>query len=398
MVQEIDIVLRTVLGLSILVVVGRVLGGLLSKIKVPEIVGEISSGIILAPSALGGLIYVFGGPLIELNELMLAFASFGGIIILFAAGLEFTFADFRRAGIPSFVVATSGVIVPFALSYTIATRLGFSINVSMLIGAVLTATSIAVTVNVLEELRIQHTDEAKIIINAAVIDDVLGLAVLAVVISIVHAGKMLAFSEITLITLKALLMWLIMLVAASYVLPRLINIAELWKSEGTVEVVAIAFCFGLAALSVAIGLSYFVGAFAAGMAVAGSRAILRIKEFVSKLKLIFGPLFFSIIGTYLDITKIGNIGIVLTANILLIAIASKVVGCGMPAMLFLRDKDKGIKVGVGMVPRGEVGLIIAGLGFTAGMFTESNYASLVFAVMATTIIAPILLRRLYVKR
>lgn len=151
MVAELD-VLRTVVGISVLVFVARALATLFSRVGIPEVVGEVSAGILFGPMALGGMITIFRGPLIEPNELLLAFSQIGGVIILFAAGLEFTFAEFRRAGVASFAVGSAGVVVPFLLGYQSALVLGFAWPVAVLVGAALSATSIAVTVRVLEDL------------------------------------------------------------------------------------------------------------------------------------------------------------------------------------------------------------------------------------------------------
>ncbi len=392
--SELD-VLRTVVGISVLVFFAKILAGVVSRFSIPEVIGEITAGIILGPAALGGVIHVFGGPLIELNELLKAFAQIGGIIILFAAGLESSFAQFRAAGSPSFAVAAMGVVVPFVLGYYVPIQLGYEWQVAMLFGAALTATSIAITIRSLENIRQLHTEEARIMINAAVIDDVLGLAVLAIVISIFQAGSIPSYFTIAQTTIIALGLWLGLLIGAVFVLPRFLNITSLWKSEGTAEAAATASCFGFAGLAAALGLSPIVGAFAAGMAIASSKAIGRIKEYIEKLKFIFAPLFFAVIGTYLNFGSARNINFVVFSAVLTVAVVSKVVGCGLPAALFLRDPDRGLRVGIGMVSRGEVGFIIAGIGVATGVLSGDAYAALLTVIIAADILTPFLLRRAF---
>lgn len=375
-----------------LVFVGRTLGTLFSRVGVPEVVGEVLAGVFFGPMALGGVIRVFGGPLIELNDLMLAFSQMSAVIILFAAGLEFTFAEFRRAGFASLVVGAAGVAVPFMLGYQAMILLGFDWTVAMLVGAVLSATSIAVTVRVLEDLRQQHTDEAKIMVNAAVIDDVLGLAVLSVVASIVLGGGSPTLGRILMATVEAIVIWFVMLVVAVQVLPRIVKVTTYWRSPGSIEALATAFAFGLAALAVVVGLSPVVGAFAAGMALAGSHVIQQIHEYVGKLKLIFGPLFFAVIGTYLDLRQIMSVDILLVILAVSVAIVSKVLGCGIPAALFLKSRWKGLRVGLGMVSRGEVGFIVLGIGLTSAIIEQDVYSAMLLVVLATTIVSPILLK------
>ena len=391
---ELD-VLRTVVGISVLVFFAKILAGVFSRFNIPEVIGEISAGIVLGPAAFGGLIKVFGGPLIQLNDLLRAFAEIGGIIILFAAGLESTFAQFRASGGASFSVAAMGVVVPFLLGFYVPIQLGFQWQIAMLFGAALSATSIAVTIRSLENIRQLHTEEARIMVNAAVIDDVLALAVLAIVISIFQTGSVPDYFTIARTTITALGLWLGLLIGALFILPRFLDITTLWKSEGTAEAAATASCFGFAALAAALGLSPIVGAFAAGMAIASSKAIGRIKEYIEKLKMIFAPLFFAVIGTYLNFASVISISFVLFTVVLAVAIVSKIIGCGVPAALFLRDPDRGLRVGIGMVSRGEVGFIIAGIGLTTEVLTADAYAALLTIIMATTILSPLLLRRAF---
>ena len=394
---ELD-VLRTVVGIGVLVFFGRVFATLCSRIKVPEVVGEVVAGIVFGPLALGGFIHLFGSQLIELNDLLLAFALVGGVIVLFAAGLEFTFSDFRKAGVVSFSVAGMGVVVPFLLGYGVAVAVGFDWTVAMLIGATLTATSIAVTVRVLGDLGQLRTREGSIMVNAALIDDVLGLAVLSVIVSVIQSGSVPTISSLFLVTLQAVIIWFVMLVASVYLLPRVVDPILRWKSEGTVEALAIALTFGLASLAAFLGLSPIVGAFAAGMALAGSKAVAKIRDFTGKLKMLFGPLFFAVIGTYFDVTHVLSVNFVIVFVILVVAVLGKILGCGLPAALFLRDRRKGWRVGIGMISRGEVGFIVAGLGLTAGILFEEAYSALIIVILATTIISPVMLRRSFVKQ
>jgi Kef-type K+ transport system membrane component KefB len=394
MAAEIE-VLRTVVGVSVLVFAARVLGTLFVKIKLPEVVGEILAGVVLGPLALGGIVQVFGRPLIELNDLMLAFAEMGAIIILFAAGLEFTFSDFRKAGGPSFSVGAVGVVVPFFLGYQVSLTIGFQWGTAMLIGAALSATSIAVTVRVLEDLGQYHTKEGKIMVNAAMIDDVLGLAVLAVVTSATIGGQIPSFARIAYVTIGSLAIWILILVIAAMIFPRVVNVATLWKSEGTVEALSVGLCFGTSAAAFGLGLSPVVGAFAAGMGLAESKAILMIKDFISKLKLVFGPLFFAVLGAYLNIRGLWDINILLVLAIGAVAIVSKVIGCGIPALVFLKNRRSALQIGVGMVSRGEVGFIILGIGLTSQILNQSTYSAMLIVILLTTIISPLLLKKTY---
>lgn len=394
MATELEI-LRQVVGLSLLVFVAKVLGGILSRFKYPGVAGEVMAGMIFGPFALGGAIQIFGGPLVELSDLILASAQIGGIIVLFAAGLKFTVADLKAAGFPALVVAALGVVIPLTLGYMVPIYLGFSPAVAILIGATLTATSIAVTVRTLEELRQLNSVEARLLVNAAVIDDVLGLAVLAIVTSVFIQGQAVDAFQILRTIGVFFALWLGLLAASVYILPRALDATSRWQSEGTVEAASTASCFGVAAVAYSLGLSPFVGAFSAGMAVANSTAIERVKDYTEKLLYIFGTLFFAVIGARIDPAALLNLSYFLVLVVLLVAVASKIIGCGIPAAFFLKDPDKGLRVGIGMASRGEVGLVIAGLGISLGVLPGDVYTALITVVLATTLLSPLMLQKAF---
>lgn len=390
-------VLQTVIAISFLVLLGRILGTVFARFKLPEVIGEVTAGIILGPFALGGIIMLIDRPLVELNELMLAFAEIGGIIILFSAGLEFTFHDLRKAGLPAAVVGTAGVILPMLGGYYTAILFGFDWTVALLVGATLTATSIAVTVRVLEELRRQKSVEGNVLVNAAMIDDVLGLTVLSIATSVVVAGRIPVITDIAVVTAQSIAVWFALLVGSVFFLPRIVHVIGRLHGKGTTEAVSTASAFGIAAAAGSFGLSPIVGAFAAGMGLAESRPIHQIREFIGKLKILFGPLFFAIIGTYIDPRSVFGLDIFFFVVLAAVAIVSKVAGCGIPAALLLKDRSKGLKIGYGMVSRGEVGFIIAGIALSRGIFTQAVYSEIVLIIMITTLLSPILLRRAYSK-
>ncbi len=174
---ELDLVLRATVTICILVFSAKVLGELFTKIKIPSVLGELVAGIILGPYALGSIISISGTPLIEINEIVQAFGEIGGILILFVAGLEMTFTDFRHVGASGFTIGTLGVVVPFAMGYGFSTLLGLGTGACLVIAASLVATSISITSLVLQELKKSRTIECKTMVSAAVVDDVLGLAI-----------------------------------------------------------------------------------------------------------------------------------------------------------------------------------------------------------------------------
>lgn len=394
--MAIDEVLRATVTICILVFSAKVLGELFVKKNLPAVLGELFAGMLLGPYAFGAIIAIGGTPLIELNEIVLAFGEIGGILILFIAGLEMTFTDFKRVGKAGFTIGTLGVVIPFIMGYGFSALLGFNIITSLVIASALVATSISITSLVLQELCQTRRVESKIMISAAVVDDVLGLAILGVIVSFISTSATIEPLNVFMVIMSSLALWLGMTIFASIVLPYIIDLTARGKSEETVEAAATASCFGAAALAAYLGLSPIVGAFAAGMAVASSNAIEKIREYIKKISTIFSPVFFALAGAAFDIRSFitsDSFFYLFFISLVIIAVISKMIGCGLPAAFFLKDRAKGAKVGYGMIARGEVGLIVAGVAIAAGAINQSTYAAILGMIMITTILTPILLRK-----
>ena len=269
---------------------------------------------------------------------------------------------------------------------------------TLLIATALTATSIAISIQVLSSLGKMQTKEARLILGAAIVDDILAIAVLSVVLTMVQTGNTTPdIMEITFLILKILGLFVAILVGSILIVPRILHREKLWKSQGSIEGITTAIFFGGAGIAALVGLSPIVGAFAIGMAVASTRLIKQVEEYVHKLQIIFAPLFFAIIGAQVDLRGI-NLDVLLIAGILIfIAIVTKMLGCGLPSLIFLKDKSKAMRVGIGMVSRGEVGLIVAGVGATSGVISGDVYTAIIVMVAVTTIITPIWLKKAYQK-
>ncbi|MBE43562.1 MAG: potassium transporter Kef [Thaumarchaeota archaeon] len=389
--------IRTIIAICLFLFAAKLLAEGFHRAKLPIVLGELVAGMIIGPFALGGLPLFNGEPLIVLNESIRVIGEIGAIVILFIGGLHVTPREFFKGGIASFTVGSIGVIIPFFVGYYVFTLFGFEALQSMLVATALTATSIAISIQVLSHLGKLQAPEAKLILGAAIVDDILALAVLSVVTSMVQTGATVNPIEIAFLIMKVLGFFAVLLIASIVILPKVIARADLWKAKGSVEAVSTAAFFGIAALAALIGLSPIVGAFAAGMALASTPVLKRLEEYVGKLEFIFAPLFFAIIGAQVNLTGL-NVEVLLLGGIIIaIAIVTKIVGCGLPAMLFLKNKNKSMKVGIGMVSRGEVGLIVAGVGVTSGVLTGNVYTIVILMVAVTTIITPILLKWSYNK-
>ena len=390
--------LHIIISLGLLLFAAKIFAELFARLKLPIVLGELVAGIIVGPFALGGLPLFNGEPLVVLDETVKHIGEISAIVILFIAGLEITPREFLKGGGAAFTVGSLGVIVPFFVGYYAFTLFGLAVLESVLVATALTATSIAISVQVLSELGKMQTTEARLILGAAIVDDILAIAALSVVTTMVQSGSTTPdIYEITFLILKILGLFVVLLVGAVILIPRILHVERLWRSEGSVEGITTAAFFGAAGIAAFIGLSPIVGAFSVGMAVASTRVIKQIGEYVSKLEIIFAPLFFAIIGAQVDLRGINLNVLFLAGLIVAIAIITKLIGCGIPSVIFLKDRSKAMKVGIGMISRGEVGLIIAGVGVTAGALDKDTYTSIIIMVAATTIITPIWLKTIYKK-
>ncbi|MDC0605169.1 cation:proton antiporter [Nitrosopumilus sp.] len=391
--------IETIIGVGILLFAAKLMAELFLRLKLPIVLGELIAGMVVGPFALGGLEIIDGKQLLQINDEIRVLGEMGAIVILFMAGLEMTPKEFLKGGKAAFVVGTLGVVIPFFAGLAVFQLFGFDVLQSMLIATALTATSIAISIQVLNEFGKIKTPEARLIIGAAIVDDILAIAVLSVVTSMAGSEggvDNIDITEITITILKVLGFFAIMLVVAVVVIPKIIT-PRLWKAKGSVEGIATAAFFGAAALAGSIGLSPIVGAFAVGMALSTTKVFEKIENYIGKIGLIFAPLFFAIIGAQVDLRAVDLNILILSGAIIVVAVTTKLFGCGLPAMYFLKSKQKGMRVGIGMISRGEVGLIVAGVGVTAGVLTSEVYSTIIIMVVVTTIITPIWLKIEYRK-
>ena len=402
--------ITTILAISLLIVTAKIFALIFKRIKLPEVIGEILAGVIFGPFAIGGLIVLAGEPLfsgpVNENFVLETFFEIGGMILLFSAGLEFTFKQFRKAGLPAFVIGTAGVVIPFILGYYGSIFVGFSSTESLLIGAALTATSIAITIRTLEELDQLKNVESQIMVYAAVVDDVLGLTVLGVVLAIGSTGVIPGIASILSTTVFTLSLWIGLLLGSVYFLPRFLDFIasrtgdlnltkdteRFPESPSTLETLTIFIILLWGAIAYYMGLSPIVGTFAAGMAIAGSQFKHKIEIFTNHIRIIFAPIFFAYVGAQINLAEIVGIDLFAFVLILTLAMVGKLLGCGIPGYIFLRNKIQAQRIGIGMSSRGEVGIVIAGIGYSSGLIDSYSYAVLMAVIMVTTIISPILLR------
>ena len=398
MAVEQEALIHVLISLAVLLFAAKIFAELFNKLRLPAVLGELVAGIIIGPFALGSLPIFDGKPLVILNETIRQIGEIAGIVILFIAGLEITPREFLKGGVASFTIGACGVIVPFFLGYYVFTIFELEGLQSILIATALTATSVAISVRVLTELGKMQTKEAKIILGAAIVDDILAIAILSVVVTMVQTGNLAPnIIDIIFLILKILGIFAALLIVATIIIPRILHAERLWKARGSIEGIVTASFFGASAIAAAVGLSPIVGAFSVGMAVASTKIIKRVEEYVDKLEIIFAPLFFAIIGAQVNLTGINLNVLFLSAIIIVVAIVSKLLGCGLPAFMYLRNKSKAMKVGIGMISRGEVGLIVAGIGVTSGALSSNIYTTVIIMIAITTLITPVWLKKAYSK-
>lgn len=404
--QHSDPVTQLLLSLSILLLGAKLFGSLAVRCHQPAVLGELFFGVLLGNLSAVGLVNLEflrpGGPAAgAAAEQLEMLGRIGVILLLFEVGLDSSVAQMRRVGSSALLVAVLGVVTPFALGWFVTRWLAPDSPwpMPLFIGATLCATSVGITARVLKDLGKSSQTESQIILGAAVIDDVLGLVVLAVVQGIIVSGTT-DMSSISLIVGKAVAFLIVTLWAGRAFSPFFFRIALNLRVHGMLGVSAMCFCFLLAWAADAMGLAPIVGAFAAGLLLDESHYAAhlpederRLEEWVLPLTTILVPIFFVMMGLHVDLRALGDRSVVtFLAGILLAAILGKQV-CGLGVLG--RGADR-LSVGIGMIPRGEVGLIFAAIGEKLvfegrPVVGAREYTAIVLMVMITTMITPPLL-------
>jgi Kef-type K+ transport system membrane component KefB len=362
----------------------KLLGELCEKVRLPGIVGALVAGILIGPSALN---------LIEENVLLHALSELGVMFLLFLVGLEVKASDMLRVGRTALIVAIMGVALPFVMGWGLWAATGHASRESIFIGAALVATSVGITAQVLSEMGLLAHRTSQIILAAAVIDDVLGLLVLAVVSGMGGKGGVDYYGIATTAALSLLLVVAAVkwgTPAVSRMLPKVRRRLRAQEAEFSIAMI---FLFGMALVAVYSGVAAIIGAFLAGLVLAESVGR-RVHDLAHGAGELLIPFFLTGIGLRMDLAVFKHWETLLLAlAILLIAVVSKWGGCALgAAAMGWRDATR---IGVGMVPRGEVGMVVAQIGLAAGVIGKDAYGVAVFMAVATTIVAPPLLFLVY---
>jgi Kef-type K+ transport system membrane component KefB len=398
-----DPVTPIVLALAVILAAAKLAGHLAVRVGQPAVLGELVAGV-----ALGGvdLLGIGWFSEIEADAMVDILARLGVIILLFEVGLESTVRDMLKVGLPSLLVALLGVAAPFALGWGVGAVLlpDRSVYVHAFLGAILTATSVGITARVLQDLGRSQSAEARVILGAAVIDDVLGLVILAVlggIIAAANQGGSLSYFDVSIILGKAAAFLFTALALGVYLSPKIFGVASRLTGKGVLLATALVFCFSLAYIAALIGLAPIVGAYAAGLILENvhfrefvDRGEQQLEHLVHPISTFLVPVFFVMMGMRVDLTAFARLDVLGLAALLTIAAIVGKQACSLGALGRRLDT---LSIGIGMIPRGEVGLIFANIGLglsVAGqrVVDQDIFSAVVIMVIVTTMATPAALK------
>ena len=408
-----DIVSRInvlVIQLSVIFFAAWAGGSLFEKMKIPSVLGEIIAGVAIGPYALGKIPFLgfenglfalqSGFPIsIELYSL----ATIASIVLLFVVGLETDMETFVQFSFVGGVIGTFGVLVSFVFGdivgilfskYALGTPYGFFHPVCMFFGVISTATSVGISARILSEKKRMNSPDGVTILSAAVIDDVLGIIILAVVIGTVGSHH-LGFKQVMQIVLKAVGIWIGFTAAGLIFSPFLSRVLKKAKDKTTIALMSFSLALMLAGIFEKSGLAMIIGAYTMGLSFSKTDIAFLVQEQLEVLQRFFVPIFFCVMGMLINLEVLSSGPILLFGGIyIILAVLGKLIGCSIPA-LFLNFNLRGaLRIGVGMVPRGEVALIVAGIGLSKGIIDNDVFSVAVIMTFVTTLITPPILNKM----
>jgi Kef-type K+ transport system membrane component KefB len=396
-------------GVALILLMAKIGGEVFERIRQPAVLGELVAGIIIGNLALVGFTRAES---LRTNDVIAALAELGVVLLLFEVGLETRLGEMLEVGWSSLLVAIAGVIVPFFLGWGVAAYFipGEARLTHIFIGATLCATSVGITARVLKDMGRLKARESRIILGAAVIDDVLGLLILAVIVGAIRAtatGGALVMFDVILIAVKALVFLLGAILVGQYIIPHVFRGAGLFEVRGVLLALAISFCFLLAWAATLVGLAPIVGAFAAGLVLEEvhfkpftTRGERNLSDLLAPVSAVLVPIFFVLMGMKVDLRSLAQPKLLSFALLLTLA---AIVGKQICALAVVERGLNRLAVGVGMIPRGEVGLIFAGIGATLMLpnatgtsepvISAGTFGAVVIMVLVTTLITPPALKK-----
>lgn len=376
------------LDLAIILISTKIGGMISNKFKMPSVLGALIAGVLIGPSVLN---------IVQDSEGLKLLSNLGVVMLMFLAGMETDLNELKKAGLSSFLIAMGGVIVPFIFGTLCAYGFFSDFYENIFIGVILTATSVSISVETLNELGKLKTRAGMNILGAAVIDDIIGLIIVSFVLSLAQTAKTGGSGSIgavmLMVSVKVIIFCIISVIVIVF-LPRLLNMfAEKERDFSMLTIIAISLGLTFAFIAEELGIAAITGAYVCGLVIS---AVNKKETIVHKVKNISSyfltPVFFASIGLATNIKSINGSMLLLSILLLLTAVLGKIFGCGIVAKLYGMSNGEAIQIGAGMVSRGEVALITTNLGLQAGIITENLYIPTLIVVVVTTLITPILLK------
>ncbi|WP_457753386.1 cation:proton antiporter [Thermococcus sp.] len=375
------------LELALILIAAKVFGYVSSRFGLPAALGQIVGGIILGPSFLNLVTYGEGVRLL---------ADLGVIMLLFLAGLETDIEEFKNVGFPSFIIALLGVLVPFLFGYLIAIEWGYPQMQALFLGGVMTATSVSLTANVLIELKRLRTRVGAAILAAAVVDDVLGIMILTILVAMNTKGSVYV-EDIVILVGEIVVFFAVSMLIGSRAIKEVLKGSHKINLPETVTTIALAVMLIFAYLAEHFQIAAITGAYLAGILVAGSEDAEKIIDKIITIGYsFFIPIFLVGVGAETDahvVITAGSFAFLYS----FLAIIGKIIGCGAGALISKFKPKEALQIGVGMIPRMEVGLIMANIGLAEGVLDRGAFSIAVAMVMITTFVTPPLLKFVFSK-
>ncbi|MBU2266099.1 MAG: cation:proton antiporter [Candidatus Omnitrophica bacterium] len=414
--METDLISRMamlVFQLGVIVFAAWAGGKLFKKLKFPVVLGELIAGVIIGPYLLGSLpVWGFSQGLFPLFEgfpvsaELYGFTTVASIILLFLVGVETDIETFLRSSLGGLFVGAFGVFFSFILGdlagvlcsrYIFGVTYGFTHPIPLFLGVISTATSVGITARILSENRKLDSPDGVTIISAAVIDDVLGIIALAIIIGIAKSHQV-QWRQVAYISLKAIGIWLGFTVLGLVFSRKISNVLKKFKDQGSISIMSLALTFIVAGIFEKSGLAMIIGAYVMGLSVSRMDLSFTVQANLSILRRFFVPIFFCVMGMLVNVNQMFSWASLTFGMIYVVfAVLGKFVGCGLPALLLNFNARGAVNIGLGMVPRGEVALIIAGIGIASGIIPHEVFSIAVMMTFITTLIPPPILARRFSK-
>lgn len=374
---------QILLGLFIVFVAAQVGAEIAQRLKLPAVVGEIAAGVIVGPGVLGW---------VHVNEPLEVLAEVGAVLLLFSVGLETRVGDLKKVGATATWVGVLGVVLPFVLGYFWAHATGQSTPHALFIASAFVATSAGITARVLQEMGVLGRLESRVILGAAVIDDILAMLLLGLVTAL-QGGESVNIGGLLLIFAQAVAFIVLIVLVGTRVMRKRSSLLDAPISPMSPISLSLALCLGLAVAAAYLGLAAIIGAFLAGMIAAESEQRPQLEKNLKPIEAFLVPFFFVVTGAKVELAALASGSALLALLVItVLATVSKIVGCGLGALPL--GRRSALIVGIGMVPRGEVGIIVASLGLQARLFSGEIYALIIAMSLLTSVIAPPALKAL----